>query len=323
MGTKKPKAGEATVRDALAYIPSKIRANHLRNYSREQFTTPPELKRYLGDVCSFTLAEIEERLASLKKHKQISPVNIYLTGTGDAFLARGYLRHAAFLLAEARGERDQIPGSGGKILCTLVTEPKSEADWLALAEANYAENTDIKSLTAVDKARYVSRLLMPVSEGGFGRTQEQALQAIGLTDKRQLDRYLRLLKLPPDVRADVHFGRVTMSKALSGSTDKGEAGSPGERAGIKHTSTRSAHEHIVDRPAPTRGLNAEEMRLYTALCSGVLVMDEDEMPENLRAWYRWSAPTPEEIKALKPKREPKPTTKKSPPKPDAHVEASA
>jgi len=314
MGTKKPKPGEATVRDALAYIPSKIRANHKRNYSREQFKTPSELQPFLGDLCSFTLAEIEDRLASLKKHKQISPVNIYLTSTSEAFLTRGYLRHAAFLLAEVRGELDQIPGSGGKILCTLVTEPKSEADWLALAEANYAENTDVKSLTAIDKARYAWRLLAPTSEGGFGQTVEQATQALGLTNKRQLDRYLRLLKLPPDVRADVHFGKLTMSEALNGSTENGEAGSPGERAGVKHKATRSAIEFKATRKPPTKGLNREEMELFAELYSGARSLDATT-PDSVRAWYEWVSPSSDEIKAIKAAASP--DKKKAAPKPGA------
>jgi hypothetical protein len=300
MGTKKPKPGEATIRDALAYVPSKIHADPRRNYSRrELFPTPDELKPYLGDVCNFTLAQIERRLASFKKNRQISAANIYLTSVGRACLVRGYLRHAAFCLAEARGELDQIPGSGGKILCTLVPEPKSEADWLGLAESNHAENTDIEPLTPINKARYAEWLTMPTNEGGGGLTQEQALPRLGLTNKRQLDRYLRLLKLPPDVRADVHFGKRTMSQALASSTASGEAGSPGERAGVKTKRTREAVAYKATRKPPTKGLNRDEMELFAELYSGARTMDEADMPENVRAWFTWCSPTSDEIKAIK------------------------
>lgn len=318
---RKPKTGEGTSRDAGAFIPSAIHVDHRRNYSRELLSTPDELKPYLPDGCCFTLAEIEERLASMQKHTQIDAVSIYLTLTGDAYLVDGYLRHAAFLLAEVRGLLGTIPKSGGKIRCDYVTEPKSEADWLALAERNYEENTARKGLSCVDKARYAAGLMAPPSEGGFGLTAEQAAQRIGLTNTRQLDRYLRLLKLPPTVRADLRSGKITMSAALADSSKTGQAGSPGPRPGIKSSTVKRALSHVAVRPLPTRGLSAKDTAALLGIMTGAAEIAEDDMSDALAEWLRAINMPAEEAQALAAKADDKPR-KKSPRKPGADKEAA-
>ena len=303
-------------------LPSKVRADHYAdNHDRAALYSLsaelPELKghkSFADDRFCFTRAEVLDRAASFELVGQEAPIKTRRSNTFHPDVRSGFLRHVAALFLEVTGKLENCPGMKTGLRCEAEDQTEDQA--LAVAK-NMAEN-DSKAKTPIDRAWLCRRQRM------LGKSTEEIGQMLRPpTDKRTIDRYLQLLTLTPQEQLDVHEGRMSYMKALDKQRDAGKGSAKGPRAGVAHKSTRDAHEHIAERPAPTRGLNAEEMRLYTALCSGALVMDEDEMPENLRAWYRWSAPTTEEIKALKPKREPKPTTKKAPHKPGEHAEASA
>ncbi len=315
---RKPAAGTGTHREAWAMIPSAVKANHLRNYSRKGilYDTPPELLPYLGAKCCFTLTQIEARMESLLSRGQDTAVRVYLTLTGETHLVVGFLRHAAMLLAEIRGMLDKVPNAGGKILCLTVTEPKSIADWLKIADMNYGENTEHLELSDIQKAMYAELCMKPVIEGGFGLSPIEAAKRIGCNSERQLNRYLRLLKLPLDVILAVHEGRTTQTAALKSSTDHGEAGSPGVRGNMSVKKMRIAVEMREINPPPSVSLTPDEQVVLIRLQSGEQI-PADQIPANVQAWATWMQPAkPALPEGEKPRRGRKPKAAKvSPPTP--------
>jgi hypothetical protein len=313
---RKPAAGTGTHREAWAMIPSAVKANHLRNYSRKGilYPTPPELVPYIGAQCCFTLAQIEARMESLLSRGQDTAVRVYLTLTGETHLVVGFLRHAAMLLAEIRGLLDKVPNAGGKILCLTVTEPKSIADWLKIADMNYGENTEQLGLSDIQKALYAESLMKGVIEGGFGLGPLEAAKHIGVDSERSLARYLRLLKLPLDVILAVHEGRMTQSNALKASTNSGAAGSPGVRGNMSVKKMRVAVEMRETNPPPSVSLTPDEQIVLIRLIGGEQI-EPDQVPPNVKAWATWMQPAKQALpEGERPRRGRKP--KVSPPTPE-------
>lgn len=311
--------------------PSHIRADHNQNESRgwAPYEAPEEIRHLLVDGrCCFTLAEIEQRFASIMLEGQICEVEVIMGGDKRPTLTVGYLRHCAFLLAEVRGVLDQIPGMKGRtkhgIRAKIVPAPKTQEEYDRASDRNYAENSERLELTPVQFAFYLNRKLGMLDNDGkplyTRQTLAQKLSASGREiSKATIDRHLRLLKCRPESLLAVHEGRMKMSEALKKMSDRGEGDSRGSQPGIKRKLIRNALHYAHKRPLPLAGLNRTQ--LYHLL--SIIVGEEnvtDETDEAVAEWAQAIAPEPEEIQSLKAKER---SDRKAAPPSTTHVDADS
>lgn len=301
---EKEKSFSSETGDQLRWDPTQIHADHGRNASRCcLYDTPDELMGLLGENrCCFRLEEIEHRLYNpvdgILEVGQTNAISVYKTPTGHGWVVDGYLRHAAFLLAHARGQLDQIP-SGPKILCTVVPEPDGSNDgWHRIARHNFAENSGRKGLTHVDLARY-GRYLTTPEPFGIGLDPKEAAAEMGIT-LSVYDKLMRLLRLHPQTILDVHEGRVKLTRALDEGSRRGEGGAVGPRPGVKHTQIRSAVASCDWRPPPSHGLDSEGLLLLVRAIAPPRGGSAPELPDQVREWVEFLTLDPAEAKALRP-----------------------
>lgn len=291
-------------------LPSNILARHENNSSRAALydvtSQIPELadSRALSDKFCFTLAQVETRLASLKAHRQITSVQVYRTKTGQANLGKGYLRHAAFLLAEARGELDQIPGGKDGIRVEFSEAPDSLEGHIEAAWSNHEENAERKDQTPIDIAFFLR-----VQCAQPDATRDSVAERIGMKS-RQVARHLQLLTLSLAVQLDVHEGRTTMVDALKVASERGDGTARGKRAGVPLSQIKEAvrllqsenSTHGADLIEADTVFTTEELVETLAWIAGV---EGAEPPDAIRAFVE---DTP--AKVSKPRGRPK----KAPPK---------
>lgn len=322
----------STTGEIKMILPSHIRADHRNNESRgwAPYEAPEEIRHLLVDGrCCFTLAQIEERLASIFLEGQICEVEIALGSDKRPTLQIGYLRHCAFLLAEVRGMLEQIPTSARTkvrgIRAKLVPAPKSQDEWDRASDRNYAENSERLQLTPVQFAFFIKRKLDMFNDNGeplYNRlTLAQKLSASGRSiSKRTIDLHMQLLTARPETLLAVHEGRLKMSDAIKQMRQRGEGSTRQSRASQRPAKPLApamiirAVEHVDKRPPPNKGLSAAEMLLLDRLTCGLDVIAEDT-PANVRDWFAWKSMTADEAKSLapeKPPREPKASHKKAP-----------
>ena len=291
-------AGHSTRGVTSAFTPSGIEADHSTNMRWLAHDTMPELVQYLGAKCCFSAEQIEGRLRSLKSEGQITPVTVYASATGRATLVDGYLRHAAFLLAEVRGELSLIPRAKDKILGIEVKQPKSIEDWSALADRNLAENRERAALTDADLAFDVERrlalLVRELGKADESLTEktavkpaiEQLAAKLGMSTRNVL-RYRQLAQSKPTTLLAVHTGALSMAAALRNASTKGEGTATGPRAGIARKAIRRALAATTSRPLPDAKVRftAEE----TMLLAGAIVgeVDPADLPEHVAALVEW------------------------------------
>jgi hypothetical protein len=314
------------------FRPSHIRADHGRNASRgwTPYDAPAEIAQWVSPKICFTLAEIEERLKSLLAEGQIDEVEVAIAGDKRADLQVGFLRHAAFLLAEARGLLDQIPRAKGRefagIRAKVVAGPKNQSEYDAVSDRNYAENNERLTPSAVSFAFFLKRKLDAMGDDGQPLYTRPTLAAKYKLKERVLSRYLQLTTARPETLLAVHEGRMTMSAALGQMRDKGEGTARGKRTAVPHSAIIRAIEHVEKRPLPRVGLDPKGMILLDRLLCGLDRLS-DETPANVKEWFVWKSMPAEEAKALAPEKpprgEPKPSNKKAPRKPGETVQVDA
>ena len=308
--------------NTVKILPSKIRTDHRNNHSRSALYTVldkvPELSELpeFGDAFCFTLAQVEKRLTSLKIEGQIHPVRGYKTSTGFCVLKEGYLRHAAFCLAEVRGELDQIPnarvdGVKGKkygIRIELVPAPTKSEDHVAAIWSNTAENDEQLARTPLDTAWLIKRAFV------MQETQKSIAAKLKMSE-RSVDRYHSLLALSPTVQLDIHEGRTTMSVALAKASKDGEGTGRGARPGVPHKLLRRAFAAIKESGHGSELLESDQIftveEMLSAL-SWVAGVENGEPPEVIKAFIEGAPPKP-------PKKSGRPK-KKAPPKPGKKVD---
>lgn len=341
-GAKYNEAAEYTTRGTTGALrPSGIWADHAENGRLQAYDTMPELVKFIGPKCCFSPAQIEKRLTSLLNEGQITPVEIYVTATGQATLVDGYLRHAAFLLAEVRGQLDAIPRAQGKILTLEIKQPKNADDWAAIADRNLAENREREPLTDADMAVWIDRRHAQLvrqfrkDDETLGEKKANGKATEAIADKLKwsvstVAKYRRLAALKPSTLLAVHTGVIKMSAALSKASQDGEGTHTGPRVGVPHKSVRLALKHAEKRPLPEQGLSSsEKMQEFLAVLAGEVSLDDIE-DEDVRAWVSAVSITGDEAKALAPEKPPReaktPRAKaprKSPPKPGETAQVDA
>ena len=146
-------------------------------------------------------AKLQELAQSIKANGIIQPILVRKTGTGYRIIA---------------GERRwRAAQRAGLLKVPVVVRDVAEGSHKELLELALIENIQREDLNPVEEAVAYQRLTEE-----FHLTQEQIATAVG-KDRSSVANYLRLLKLPDEVRAELASGALSMghARALLALTD--------------------------------------------------------------------------------------------------------
>jgi ParB family chromosome partitioning protein len=138
-------------------------------------------------------ARLQELADSIKANGIIQPILVRRTGSTYRIIAGERRWRAA-----QRAGLHKVP--------VVVRDVKEGSD-KELLELALVENIQRENLNAVDEALAYRRL-----SDEFGLTQDQIAAAVG-KDRSSIANFMRLLKLPDEVRADVVSGALSMGHA--------------------------------------------------------------------------------------------------------------
>jgi len=138
-------------------------------------------------------ARLQELADSIKANGIIQPILVRRTGSSFRIIAGERRWRAA-----QRAGLHKVP--------VVVRDVKDGAD-KELLELALVENIQRENLNAVDEALAYRRLA-----DEFGLTQDQISAAVG-KDRSSIANFMRLLKLPEEVRADLVSGALSMGHA--------------------------------------------------------------------------------------------------------------
>ena len=138
-------------------------------------------------------ARLQELADSIKANGIIQPILVRRTGTSYRIIAGERRWRAA-----QRAGLHKVP--------VVVRDVKDGSD-KELLELALVENIQRENLNAVDEALAYRRLA-----DEFGLTQDQISAAVG-KDRSSIANFMRLLKLPDEVRADLVSGALSMGHA--------------------------------------------------------------------------------------------------------------
>ena len=138
-------------------------------------------------------ARLQELADSIKANGIIQPILVRRTGTSYRIIAGERRWRAA-----QRAGLHKVP--------VVIRDIKDGAD-KELLELALVENIQRENLNAVDEALAYRRLA-----DEFGLTQDQISAAVG-KDRSSIANFMRLLKLPDEVRADLVSGALSMGHA--------------------------------------------------------------------------------------------------------------
>src|SRR5687768_3635234 len=174
-------------------------------------------------------ARLQELADSIKANGIIQPILVRRTGTTYRIIA-----------GERRWRAAQRAG-----LHKVPVVVRDVSDGKELLELALIENIQRENLNPVDEALAYERLA-----GDFGLTQDQIAAAVG-KDRSSVANYLRLLKLPDEVRGDLASGALSMghARALLGLSDP--------------AAQRNAAREVISRSLSVRETEALVKRLGT------------------------------------------------------------
>src|SRR5262245_41635702 len=206
--------------------------------------SPNELQpRLAGDD-----ARLEELTRSISAHGVIQPIVVRKTGERFQIIAGERRWRAAKRAGLARVPvvvRDVAPGRERSLL-----------------EMALVENIQRENLNAIDEALAYRRLA-----DDFQLTQEDIASAVG-KDRASIANFLRLLKLPEEVRQEVASGRLTMGHArallsLANDQDILRAARDVIARSLSVRDTESLVKKIVDGGAPKNGAKPRRTDVHT------------------------------------------------------------
>ena len=145
--------------------------------------------------------KLDELAASIRANGIIQPILVRRTGATYRIIA---------------GERRwRAAQKAGLLKVPVVVRDVPEGADRQLLELALVENLQREDLNPIDEALAYQRLA-----DEFGLTQDQIAAAVG-KDRTSVANYLRLLKLPEEVRGDVASGSLSMghARALAGLAD--------------------------------------------------------------------------------------------------------
>jgi ParB family chromosome partitioning protein len=267
-------ARDTTAAPAAAAVAAPPASERSRTYFQAQiedvYPSPEQPRRHFGEE------ELDELASSIRVHGVIMPLVVRPRHGGGYLLIAGERRWRA----AQRAGLMQVP---------VVIQ---DVDTREAFERALVENVQRADLNPIEEAAAFHRL---VDE--FGLTQEQVAGRVG-KDRSTVANALRLLRLPPPVRAMVEEGKLSMghARALLGLDDEAAIETLARMAVGRALSVRATEKLVRDRlDAPPRGDGGEgdskrkgkappakspsaldlEERLTKAL-GGPVVLDEDE-----------------------------------------------
>jgi ParB family chromosome partitioning protein len=138
-------------------------------------------------------AKLEELAQSIKANGIIQPILVRRTGNTYRIIA---------------GERRwRAAQRAGLMKVPVVVRDVAEGSEKELLELALVENIQRENLNPVDEALAYQRLVEQ-----FALTQDQVAAAVG-KDRSSVANYVRLLKLPEEIRADLSAGTIGMGHA--------------------------------------------------------------------------------------------------------------
>jgi len=138
-------------------------------------------------------AKLEELAASIKSNGIIQPILVRRTGNSYRIIA---------------GERRwRAAQRAGLLKVPVLVREVPEGSERQLLELALVENLQREDLNPIDEALAYQRLAAE-----FGLTQDHIAAAVG-KDRSSVANYLRLLRLPEEVRGDLASGAVSMGHA--------------------------------------------------------------------------------------------------------------
>jgi ParB family chromosome partitioning protein len=182
-------------------------------------------------------ARLEDLAQSIKSNGVIQP--IVVRRDGDRF---------RIIAGERRWRAAQIAGLRRVPIVVRDVAPGQEQSLLEMA---LIENLQREDLNPIEEALAYRRLA-----DEFHLKQEDIAAAVG-KDRASIANYLRLLKLPEELRADVASGRLSMGHArallsLNGEDDQRRVASDVIRRGLSVRDTESLVKKMAGPPAPAR-----------------------------------------------------------------------
>lgn len=152
-----------------------------------------EIERHpLNRVISETDPEIIALANSIAEHGQLEPIRVRRLPSGKYQLISGERRYTALVVAG---------------FFAAMARVVDVDDATALKEVA-AANSHRQDLDPIERAELMTHLMRPIIEGGSGLTREQAGHIFGLTSESGCKNALRMLKLPPGLKALVKSREV-------------------------------------------------------------------------------------------------------------------
>ncbi len=184
-------------------------------------------------------AKLEELTQSIKANGIIQPILVRRAGSAYRIIA---------------GERRwRAAQRAGLLKVPIVVRDVPEGSEKQLLELALVENIQRENLNPVDEALAYQRLA-----DNFALTQDQIAAAVG-KDRSSVANFLRLLKLPEEVRGDLAAGALSMghARALLGLTDAAAQRQAAREVIARALSVRDTEALVKKMAAPASGRAAK------------------------------------------------------------------
>jgi ParB family chromosome partitioning protein len=179
-------------------------------------------------------AKLAELAQSIKANGIIQPILVRRTGAAYSIIA---------------GERRwRAAQRAGLLKVPVIIREMPEGSERQLLELALVENLQRENLNPVDEALAYQRLA-----DEFGLTQDQIAAAVG-KDRTSVANYVRLLRLPEEVRGDLASGALSMghARALLALPDAGSQRQAAREVISRALSVRDTESLVRKLAAPTR-----------------------------------------------------------------------
>ena len=179
-------------------------------------------------------AKLDELAQSIKANGIIQPILVRRTGAAYRIIA---------------GERRwRAAQRAGLLKVPVIIREMPEGSERQLLELALVENLQRENLNPVDEALAYQRLT-----DEFGLTQDQIAAAVG-KDRTSVANYLRLLRLPQEVRGDLASGALSMghARALLSLPDAGAQRQAAREVISRSLSVRDTESLVRKLAAPAR-----------------------------------------------------------------------
>jgi len=184
-------------------------------------------------------AKLEELTQSIKANGIIQPILVRRAGNAYRIIA---------------GERRwRAAQRAGLLKVPIVVRDVPEGSEKQLLELALVENIQRENLNPVDEALAYQRLA-----DNFALTQDQIAAAVG-KDRSSVANFLRLLKLPEEVRGDLAAGALSMghARALLGLTDAASQRQAAREVIARALSVRDTEALVKKMAAPASARTAK------------------------------------------------------------------